>query len=91
MTVTAGQIDFEWRHLRNKLRIRDPARHHGPRHAGGLQRIDQRPDLAGVNVFYPKIKWKIHAAKVATSQAKGVIKSTNCSILRHDTTSCAPR
>jgi len=25
--VTRGQLEFEWHHLRRKLRVRDPARH----------------------------------------------------------------
>lgn len=27
LTVTQGQLDFEWRHLRAKLALRDPERH----------------------------------------------------------------
>ena len=27
LSVTRGQLEFEWEHLRRKLRVRDPARH----------------------------------------------------------------
>ena len=37
ISVTQGQLDFEWRHLKCKLRLRDPARYHELRNIREIQ------------------------------------------------------